>query len=229
MTQARFISLEGGEGAGKSTQLRHLASALSGLGLSVLRTREPGGSPNAEFLRTILLDGAHDFAPDAEMLLHFAARAEHAARTIRPALAAGSWVLSDRFFDSTDAYQGFGQGAPRARIATLAGLIAPHPDLTIILDVSEENAGARQRARGRPPDRYDRLGPAFHRRVAEGFRQIARENPQRCVLIDGNDEEVETARRILRLVADRFGLCLPGEYAPEPDGDQRAVRAAAGG
>ncbi len=206
LVTGRFITFEGGEGAGKSTQLRLLVQSLTAAGIPTLTTREPGGAPNAEFLRTILLEGAHDFAPLTETLLHVAARAEHVARTIRPALEAGHWVLCDRFFDSTDAYQGFGQGADRATIATLAGLIQPHPDLTLILDVSEQNAAIRQAARGRATDRYDRLGTAFHARVAAGFRQIAAENPTRCVLIDANADVATVAAKILQTI----GLKIDG-------------------
>ncbi len=200
----RFITFEGGEGAGKSTQLRRLAENLAAAGIATLSTREPGGAPNAEFLRTILLAGEHDFEPLAETLLHFAARAEHAARTIRPALAAGKWVLCDRFFDSTAAYQGFGQGADRATIATLSRLIDPHPDLTLVLDVTEVTAAARQTARGRATDRYDRLGPDFHARVADGFRRIAAENPGRCVVVDANGDASSVAAAILHLVKARL-------------------------
>jgi len=201
---ARFITFEGGEGAGKSTQLRLLQDSLTAIGIRVIATREPGGAPEAEFLRDVLLSGVHDFAPQAEMLLHFAARAEHMARTIRPALEAGSWVLCDRFFDSTDAYQGFGQGADRSAIATLRGLVHPHPDLTLILDVPEATAASRQAARGRDADRYDRLGPGFHARVADGFRAIAAENPARCVLVDADHDEAAVAGTILRIVRERF-------------------------
>ncbi len=203
-SQTRFITFEGGEGAGKSTQLRHLATSLNARGIHTLTTREPGGAPNAEFLREILLAGTHDFAPQTETLLHFAARAEHLARTIRPALAANTWVLSDRFFDSTEAYQVHGQGADPATFATLKTLIHPHPDLTLILDVNEHTAAQRQAARGRPADRYDRLGPAFHARVAEGFRQIATANPHRCVLIDANQSEAQVAAAILHAVETRL-------------------------
>ena len=201
---ARFITLEGGEGAGKSTQLALLRDSLAATGIRLMVTREPGGAPEAEFLRETLLSGAHDFAPQTEMLLHFAARAEHIARTIRPALDAGTWVLCDRFYDSTDAYQGFGQGADRAAIAMLKTLIRPHPDLTLILDVPEAIAAARQAARGRAADRYDRLGPAFHARVADGFRQIAAENPDRCVLIDASGDTAAVAAEILRVTTARF-------------------------
>ena len=200
----RFITFEGGEGAGKSTQLRHLAASLSARGLTVCTTREPGGAPNAEFLRDILLGGGHDFAPLTEMLLHFAARAEHLERTIRPALSAGAWVLCDRFYDSTEAYQVHGQGADPAALATLKSLADPHPDLTLILDVSEATAALRQAARGRAADRYDRLGPDFHARVAQGFRDIAAGNPKRCLLIDANQGEASVATAILRAVDTRL-------------------------
>jgi dTMP kinase len=200
----RFITLEGGEGAGKSTQLRHLAASLSARGLTVCTTREPGGAPNAEFLRGMLLGGGHDFAPLTEMLLHFAARAEHLERTIRPALSAGAWVLCDRFYDSTEAYQVHGQGADPAALATLKSLADPHPDLTLILDVSEATAALRQAARGRAADRYDRLGPDFHARVAQGFRDIAAGNPKRCLLIDANQGEASVATAILRAVDTRL-------------------------
>ena len=201
---ARFITFEGGEGAGKSTQLRHLAAALAAQGVAVITTREPGGSPHAEFLRGVLLGGAHDFAPSTEMLLHFAARAEHLARTIQPALHAGTWVLCDRFYDSTEAYQVHGQGADAAQFAALKNLVQPHPDLTLVLDVDETVAAARQAARARAADRYDRLGAGFHARVAAGFRQIAAANPERCVLINANQNEAEVAATILQTVTARF-------------------------
>jgi dTMP kinase len=200
----RFITFEGGEGAGKSTQLKHLTAALAARGANVVATREPGGSPNAEFLRDILLAGTHDFDPAAEMLLHFAARAEHLARTIRPALAAGNWVICDRFYDSTEAYQVHGQGADAVQFQALRNLVSPHPDMTLILDVNEGVAASRQAARGRDTDRYDRLGPTFHARVAAGFRAIAAAHPARCVLIDANAAETDVASAILRAVEARF-------------------------
>ncbi len=200
----RFISFEGGEGAGKSTQVRLLAASLAARGVTARVTREPGGAPAAEFLRGVLLRGGHAFAPLTEMMLHFAARAEHCARTIAPALAAGEWVISDRFYDSTAAYQVHGQGADETAFAVLRGLIHPHPDLTFILDVSEAAAAARQAARGRPADRYDRLGAGFHARVAEGFRAIAAAEPARCVLLDGNDAAEVVAARVMAVVAERL-------------------------
>jgi dTMP kinase len=191
----RFVTLEGGEGAGKTTQSALLAEALAARGIGVLRTREPGGSPAAELLRGILLDGSVDWAPHAETLLHFAARADHVAKTIEPALQAGTWVVCDRFSDSTLAYQGYGQGADRGFIASLVGLLGIAPDLTIVLDVGEAVAAGRRRQRGGDADRYERLDAAFHARVRHGFRDIAEADPKRCVLLDasGSIRAVHTA------------------------------------
>ncbi len=173
-----------------------MASWLTEQGQPALLTREPGGSPGAEILRGLLLSGDHDWSPEAETLLHFASRAEHVARTIRPALEAGTVVVCDRFYDSTMAYQGYGQGADRDRIAALTGLLGIVPDLTLVLDVSEAVAAERMAARGRAADRYDRLGPGFHARVAAGFRAIAATEP-RCRLVnaDGSEDAVFAAMR----------------------------------
>ena len=178
-----FITLEGGEGAGKSTQAALLADALCARGLPVLRTREPGGAPGAELLRGLLLGGTTEWSQRAETLLHFAARAEHVEKTIRPALAAGMWVVCDRFYDSTLAYQGYGQGADRDFIRALIGLVGLTPDLTIMLDVPDAVGASRLRGRGGAADRYERLDAAFHTRVNAGFRAIAAAAPERCVLL----------------------------------------------
>jgi dTMP kinase len=183
----RLITLEGGEGAGKSTQARMLADALCVLGLPVLRTREPGGAPGAELLREILLSGRIDWSGAAETMLHVAARMEHVARTIRPAIEAGTWVVCDRFHDSTMAYQGYGLGVDRGMIAALGGMVGIVPDLTLVLDVPREIAQARLRKRGGADDRYERLNDAFHQRVNEGFREIAAQ--ARCVLVDAALEQ----------------------------------------
>ena len=167
--RGRLITLEGGEGGGKSTQARLLADALAASGLAVLRTREPGGSPGSEVLRDLLLGGSIAWSPPAETLLHFAHRAEHAERTIRPALAAGMWVVCDRFYDSTMAYQGYGQRADRAAIATLTALLGLRPDLTLMLDVPVAVSLTRLAARGTAADRYERLGPDFFARIREGL------------------------------------------------------------
>jgi dTMP kinase len=178
-----FVTLEGGEGAGKSTQAALLAGALCARGHAVLRTREPGGSPGSEFLRGVLLGGAIDWSSRAETLLHFAARVEHVEKTLRPALAAGMWVVCDRFFDSTLAYQGYGQGADRAFIQALIGLVGLTPDLTLMLDVPDSVGASRLRGRGDAADRYEKLDAAFHTRVNAGFRAIAASAPGRCVVV----------------------------------------------
>jgi dTMP kinase len=202
--------LEGGEGAGKSTQARRLSSALEASGRPVLLTREPGGAPGAERLRTLLLGGEIAWSAPAETLLHFAARAEHVERTIRPALAAGTWVVCDRFADSTMAYQGYGQGADRAAIVTLTAMLGLVPDLTLVLDVSPATSLARLGARGTASDRYEREGAVFFARVLQGFREIAAAHPARCVLIDAEAGEDVVALRILAAVRTRLGVPMGG-------------------
>lgn len=206
MTPGRFITLEGGEGAGKTTQSALLSEALAARGIPVLRTREPGGSPGAELLRGILLGGTVDWAPHAETLLHFAARAEHVAKTIQPAIQSGTWVICDRFFDSTLAYQGYGQGADRDFIASLIALLGIAPDLTFVLDINEVVAVQRVRQRGGGSDRYERLDAAFHARVRQGFRDIAAADPKRCVMLDasGDIQAVHTA--IMAAISKRAGF-----------------------
>ncbi len=203
-----FITLEGGEGAGKSTQARHLAAAFSAAGLPVLATREPGGTREAERVRALLLDPALAWTPLAETLLHNAARAEHAARVIRPALAAGTHVICDRFADSTLAYQGYGLGGDHAAIASIARLIGLTPDLTLILDLEPEASHARLAARGIGADRYERLGAPFFARIRDGFRAIAAAEPGRCVLIPAGEEEGAVAAQICEVVSRRLGLPL---------------------
>jgi len=205
---ASFITLEGGEGAGKSTQARLLADSLVGLGLPVLRTREPGGAPGAELLRGLLLSGEVEWSAPAETLLHFAARAEHVAKTIQPALDAGMWVVCDRFYDSTMAYQGYGQGADRETIAALIRLLGIVPDVTLVLDVAEAVAVERQLRRGMDADRYERLDALFHARVRQGFRDIAGAQPERCVLLDANGTEAEVHAAIMRAL--RAKVPVPG-------------------
>lgn len=139
------------------------------------------------------------------MLLHFAARTEHVARTIRPALDAGAWVVCDRFADSTMAYQGYGLGADRAMIARLTEMLAIVPDLTLVLNVRPDTAAARLAQRGAAADRYETLPPDFHRKVAEGFRVVAAANPLRCALIDANGDAAEVHARIMGWVRERLG------------------------
>jgi dTMP kinase len=203
---ASFITLEGGEGAGKSTQAALLADALVALGLPVLRTREPGGAPGAETLRGLLLSGSIEWSPLAETLLHFAARAEHIAKTIRPALDAGMWVVCDRFYDSTMAYQGYGRRVDRGVIASLIGYLGILPDLTLVLDVSDEIAVKRRILRGGDMDRYERLDAAFHTRVRQGFRTLATAEPARCIVIPADMPREEVHAAIMQALRARLSL-----------------------
>lgn len=200
-----FITLEGGEGAGKSTQARRLADALAAEGIPTLLTREPGGAPAAEVLRDLLLGGRVDFAPQTEVLLHFAVRTEHVERTIRPALAAGMWVICDRFADSTMVYQGYALGADRAAIATLTEMVGLRPDLTLVLDVPVEVTLARLRARGTAADRYERLGEGFFAAVRAGFAAIAAAEPGRCAVIDATPDAETVAAAMRAAVHARLG------------------------
>ena len=204
MTRGRFITLEGGEGAGKTTQTGLLVEVLRASGLAVLQTREPGGSPGAELLRGILLNGSIDWTPRAETLLHFAARAEHVATTIGPALAAGIWVVCDRFYDSTLAYQGYGQGAGAEFILEQIRLLDLAPDLTLVLDVDDAVADDRVRRRASGTDRYERQDGAFHTRIRQGFRTIASAEPRRCVLLDASADRQAVHTAITQAVWTRL-------------------------
>jgi dTMP kinase len=203
---ARFITLEGGEGAGKSTQARRLAAHLGALGLPVLLTREPGGAPGAEAIRELLLGGM-EWDPLAEAMLHFAARREHVARTIRPALAAGIWVVCDRFADSTLAYQGAGQGLSRdvwERLCELT-LGAVRPELTLVLDLPPERGMDRALSRG-DANRYERQAAAFHARVRASFLAIAAQEPVRCAVLDASRSPGEVLDLSLATIRDRLGV-----------------------
>jgi dTMP kinase len=203
----RFITFEGGEGGGKSTQLRRLADALRAAGQDVVATREPGGSPGAEDIRRLLVEGEPGrWAPEAEALLHFAARAEHLDKVIRPALAAGKWVLSDRFADSTIAYQGYGQGVDRDWLQQLRHrVVGPtEPGLTLVLDLPVETGLGRALAE----QRYERMGSAFHARLRAGFLAIAREDLDRCVVIDAARPIEAVAADAKAAVAKRYGVTL---------------------
>lgn len=208
MPNGKFITLEGGEGAGKSTHLLGLAAALRADGLTVVTTREPGGAPGAEAIRDLLLahrDEAWD--PLTEALLHFAARREHLTRTILPAIARGDWVISDRFADSTMAYQGYGLGLGHDVIVALYDQTVGEfsPDLTVILDLPVEDGLARAASRGEGADRYERMGLDFHRRMRDGFLEIARAEPERCVVIDGRLPVEKAEAAILAAVHERLG------------------------
>jgi dTMP kinase len=201
-----FITLEGGEGAGKSTQARLLAAALRETGREVILTREPGGTNGAEAIRALLLDPATEMTPMADALLHFAARADHVDRVIRPALARGAVVICDRFYDSTMAYQGFGMGMDVAAIAALVRLIGLIPDVTFMLEVPEFVAKERLAARGGAVDRYELMRSEMMARIAHGFRAIATAEPERCVVVDASGDADGVAGAIFSVVRDRLGL-----------------------
>jgi dTMP kinase len=206
VSRGRFITFEGGEGSGKSTQARLLAATLDLDGFPVVITREPGGSPGAEALRGLLLGGEHPFAPLAEAMLHSAARADHVATLIRPRLSEGRHVVCDRYTDSTLAYQGHVLGAGTAAVEALTALIALPPDLTFVLDLSAEQAMQRLVRRGGGLDRYEALGLPFFAAVAEAFRAIVAAYPERCVLVRA-DRPVKTLQLEIRaLLRERLGL-----------------------
>ena len=202
----RLITFEGGDGAGKSTQIARLADWLGGLDVPVLCTREPGGTTEAEAIRGLLVSGESDWDALTEAMLHYAARREHAEKRIRPALAAGTWVLSDRFFDSTVAYQCYGQGVAPEDEAVLRRLAigALRPDLTLLLDLPVETG--RDRARGRQKSRYEEMNDELHLRVRAGFLEIARREPERVAVIDAGKDPDSVAAAVQAVVAGRFGL-----------------------
>jgi dTMP kinase len=190
-SRGKFISLEGGEGAGKSTQIAPLVAWLAERGISTKVTREPGGSPGAEEIRNLLVTGDPSrWSPITEALLLYAARRDHVERTIEPALAAGSWVLCDRFADSSVAYQGFAYGLGDHWVHTLHESVLGNfwPDATLILDVPVETGLARAKMRHGDEDRYERMGHAFHEKLREGYITIAARSPLRCTLIDASRE-----------------------------------------
>lgn len=208
MTQGFFISFEGGEGAGKSTQIRRLAGRLQAAGHDVVVTREPGGSPGAEAIRELLVNGAADrWSPVTETLLMYAARRDHVERVIRPALAEGKIVLCDRFADSTRAYQGAGGDAPASLIASLEEhvLNGTVPVLTLILDLPAQVGLQRAEARGGAA-RFESKGLEFHERLRAGYLEIARREPERCIVIDADAEIDAVTVAIADAVAQRLKL-----------------------
>ncbi len=209
MSRGKFITLEGGEGAGKSTQAALLAAGLRDAGIAVLATREPGGAPGAEQIRALLVDGTVDkWDPAAEALLHFAARRDHLIRTVWPALEQGRWVISDRFADSTMAYQGYGLGLGREAVESLYRIAVGDfaADLTIILDLPVEEGLRRAAGRRGTTHRYERMGLDFHERLRQGFLDIARREPERCVVVDGAAEVDKVQAAIRAKVSERLGV-----------------------
>lgn len=212
MPTGKFITLEGGEGAGKSTQAKKLVARLKAQGVKTLLTREPGGTPRAEAIRDILLSGrAKTFGPTGEALLFYVARESHLELTIRPALARGEWVICDRFHDSTRAYQGAAGGVSVAALDALETIIVgeTQPDLTLILDLPPEEglkrAAERAQEAGEDVDRFETMSLRFHENLREEFLEIARHAPMRCVVINAAGAADEVAQAIWAAVLNRLG------------------------
>ena len=206
MTPGRFISLEGGEGAGKSTQATRLAAALGERGIETLVTREPGGSEGAEAIRGLLMQGdVARWSPHAEALLFAAARADHVDKRINPAIAAGTWVICDRFLDSSRAYQGLAGGIDDAAILALHGFGSRGllPDRTFVLDMGHDEGAQRATSRdGAAADRFAARGESFHADVAQAFRRFAAEEPDRIRLIDATGAPEAVTDRLMANLAD---------------------------
>ncbi|HSA82022.1 MAG TPA: dTMP kinase [Geminicoccaceae bacterium] len=211
-SRGRLITFEGGEGAGKSTQVARLAADLRAARLTVLATREPGGTPGGEAIRSLLVDGPPArWSPLTETLLLLAARHDHVLRVIEPALAAGDWVLCDRFSDSTRVYQGIAGAVGLSLVDQLHRAILGdlEPDLTLILDLPVPVGLARRRASA-GENRFERMAEAFHERVRGGFLSIAQAAPERCVVIDAARPEAVVAGGVRAAVHARLGLDLSG-------------------
>lgn len=209
MAPGRFITFEGGEGAGKSTQVALLAERLRLAGHDVITTREPGGTPGAMHIRRLLVEGSVDrWEPFSELLLHNAARHEHVQKTIAPALAAGKWVICDRFADSTMAYQGQAQNVDRSFVVRVNRAAAGDiwPDLTIVLDLAVADGLARARKRSDVEDRYERMGTAFHERIRHAFLEIANDEPYRCRVIEAAGATDQVAAKVWDTVQTRLSI-----------------------
>lgn len=206
MAEARFITLEGGEGSGKSTLARGVAEALRARGREVIVTREPGGAPGAEAIRALLVGGEPErWSALEEALLFGAARANHLRLTIGPALARGAWVVCDRFYDSTRAYQVAAGGLEPSVLDALNRLIeAPTPDLTLVLDLDPAAGLPRSRGEGAGEDRFERMDPSFHARVRAEFLAIAKGETKRCVVIDAALPQAEVLRAALGAIEGRL-------------------------
>lgn len=204
-----FVTFEGGEGSGKTTQLGLVARQLVERGVTPLVTREPGGTKSAELLRDVLLFGDVTFSPRSETLIHMAARADHVDTVIKPALKRGQIVLCDRFHHSSIAYQGYGigRGDPKTLefISRMRALIDCEPDLTFLLEVDPETARKRVKARKGVSDRYEQQGAAFHERVRQGFQNVARDEGERVFKIDGNANADAISRALYLRISEALG------------------------
>lgn len=212
MSRGKFISFEGGEGSGKSTHAGMLVEGLRGLSIDVLATREPGGTPGAEAIRELLVRGdTGRWDGMTEALMHYAARREHLTKAVWPALESGTWVVSDRFADSTLAYQGYGLGLEMAVIENLHEVAVGNfwPDLTLILDIPVDQGLARTGDRKSGEDRYERMGADLHERIRDGFHKIAARHPERCVMIDATGDVNSTQKAVRAAVRGQFDVALP--------------------
>lgn len=203
--QGLFITLEGAEGVGKSTAAAGLAALLRADGHDVLLTREPGGTKGAEAIRQLLLESSVPLIPMAQTLLHFAARADHVEQFIRPALAQGKIVICDRFYDSTLAYQAYGQDVAVSDVQTLIKMTRLTPDMTFLLQLSEAEALQRLAIRARGTDRYEEMGREFFSRVRGGFDLLASAEPKRFVRVDASMPAHDVAATLRRVVRERSG------------------------
>ena len=209
--RGHFITFEGGEGVGKTTQLSLLSESLRRAGILVLLTREPGGSIGAEEIRNLLVTGESErWDAISEALLHFAARRDHVEKIIKPALEDGTWVLCDRFTDSSMAYQGYGYGLGREKIEALQQFSIGKfvPDLTFIFDMPATVGLARAVERDEKKSRYEQLNSAFHERVRDGFHKTHIAEPERCISIDAQDSIVAVQRTLKKAIVDRFNVDL---------------------
>lgn len=200
-----FITLEGGEGVGKSTAASRLAGMMRAEGHEVVATREPGGTPGAEAIRALLLSTDTHLDALAQTMLHFAARADHVEAVIRPALARNAVVICDRFYDSTMAYQAYGMGVDKSTVSSLIRLVNLTPDITFILEVPASVSKTRLSARGSASDRYEQMGADIMARITVGFRDIAAAEPNRCVLVDATQPAEAVAGNMRRIIRERTG------------------------
>lgn len=208
--RGKFITLEGGEGVGKTTLARALVARLSARGLQVIQTREPGGSPGAEALRKLVLNPPQDVAewpPLVEALLFYAARTDHLDKLIRPSLASGAWVICDRFSDSTRAYQAVAGGVTSEEVETLDRICVGNsaPDLTLILDLPLLTSRRRMAERANDADAIESRGAEYHERVRQAFLDIAKANPKRCVVLDAAFEPNALADAAMKAIDERLG------------------------
>ena len=207
MARGKLITLEGGEGAGKTTLIRGLTKALAARGIDVVVTREPGGTPGAELLRDILLNGdVQRWSSRTEALLMYAARVDHVERRIKPALDCGAWVICDRFADSTRAYQGVGGGLKAEEIEELRHFALGEfgADLTLIVDIDPEEGLARTLARGEKATRFEKFDSGYHARLRQAFLDIAAEEPERCAVLDGTQPAEAVLENAMALIDARL-------------------------